>query len=376
MAGICFENRLSFVNNLSNVLYLSYERRNTISSFLTWSTIFLMMEAKFYNNLRDEVVQCELCPHRCIIMPRSSGKCKVRSNRGGKLYADTYGLLSATHFDPIEKKPLYHFYPGNEIFSIGTLGCNFNCLCCQNYEISQSGVAGFPRLQNMVVDEVVNVAKSNIANKGIAFTYNEPFVWYEYMYDIARKSKAAGLKNVVISNGYINPEPLHELIQYIDGFNIDLKAFDVRGYKEFTGGELPYVLNTLASIVKAGKHLEITMLVVPGLNDDLEQFDTLVQWIYERLGKAIPLHLSRYFPQYKMDVPATPIKLIIDMAERAKQCLDFVYIGNALTEKFQNTYCPQCGTLVIKRKGYYTHVEGLGTTGDCNYCGHNIAILR
>jgi pyruvate formate lyase activating enzyme len=307
-------------------------------------------------------------------MDRRSGKCKVRTNRNGKLYADTYGSLSATNFDPLEKKPLYHFHPGNEILSLGSLGCNFACACCQNYEISQSGIAGFPRLQKMDVGKVIKSAKDNIANIGIAYTYNEPFVWYEYMYDVASRAKSEGLLNVVVSNGYINPEPLEELIGYIDAFNIDLKAFDVRGYKEFTGGELPYVLHTLATIIKMGKHLEITLLVIPGFNDDLLQFESMLQWISERLGKDIPLHLSRYFPHYEMDTPATPVSHLVKMAEKASNFLHYVYIGNVPMAEYQDTYCPDCGTLVIRRKAYNTHLNALTNDGCCTECGYKIAV--
>ena len=332
------------------------------------------MEARFYSHLRDDTVQCDLCPHRCIIMSGRSGTCRVRTNRNGKLFADTYGSLSATHFDPIEKKPLYHFHPGSEIFSLGSLGCNFRCPCCQNYEISQSGKPGFPRLQEMDIEKVLKTAGSNPANIGIAYTYNEPFVWYEFMFDIAKRVKEMGLLNVVVSNGYINPEPLEELIPYIDAFNIDLKAFDVRGYKEFTGGELPYVLHTLGTIAKHEKHLEITMLVVPGLNDDMGQFESMVQWIRDRLGKSTPLHLSRYFPHYKMDTEPTRLDLMVSMAEKAKEQLDHVYLGNVPGSEFQDTYCPSCGGLVVRRRGYTTQLTGLAADGTCKDCRHPVVI--
>ena len=313
-----------------------------------------------------------MCPHQCIIHPRRSGKCKVRTNRNGILYADTYACLSATNFDPIEKKPLYNFHPGAEIFSLGSLGCNFTCKCCQNYEIAQTGKAGFPRIQELTPEEIVKKALQNPASIGIAYTYNEPFVWYEYMYDIALLAKQKRLKNVAVSNGYINAKPLQNLLPLMDAFNIDLKTFDAKTYKEFTGGELPYVLHTLSSIYQAGKHLEITVLVIPGINDDQEQFDNMLHWIVEHLGKKVPLHLSRYFPHYRFNAPATPIELMLKMADRAREKLDYVYMGNVAADAYQNTYCPNCGLLVVRRQGYYVKVTGLNSQGRCAACNQRI----
>ncbi|MBN1952663.1 MAG: AmmeMemoRadiSam system radical SAM enzyme [Bacteroidales bacterium] len=332
------------------------------------------MEARFYTPTRDDAILCELCPHRCLIFPGKTGKCRVRTNRAGKLYADTYQQLAATHFDPIEKKPLYHFYPGSEIFSIGSLGCNFRCGCCQNHEISQTGVAGFPGLQELTVDQVVGMASTKSANIGIAYTYNEPFVWYEYMFDIAVEAKDRGLKNVAVSNGYINEEPLKKLLPFMDAFNIDLKAFSARAYKSFTNGELHYVMNALSLICQAGCHLEITMLVVPGINDDLDAFRRMTEWIAERLGTSVPLHLSRYFPRYNYQEPPTAMSLLTRMAELASERLDYVYLGNAPGVEFQDTRCPQCGALVISRQGYYISRKEIDRQGQCSNCGHKIVI--
>lgn len=330
------------------------------------------MRARYYQPSRDDSVLCDLCPHRCLIMPGRSGTCRVRTNRQGVLYADTWGHLSATHFDPVEKKPLYHFHPGSEILSLGSLGCNFKCACCQNYEISQSGIKGFPRLLEMNVAEVIKKANSNPANIGIAYTYNEPFVWYEYMFDIAEKAHSEGLKNVVVSNGYVNSEPLLALLPFIDAFNIDLKAFDAKSYKAFSGGELPFVMHTLSEIKRAGKHLEITMLVVPGLNDSLSRFEAMIEWITTHLGRQVPLHLSRYFPQYKMNEPPTPVNTLVTMAERAMEKLDFVYMGNVAGSEYQQTRCPECGQVILDRRGYTVHNLGMGRNGKCNSCGLGI----
>lgn len=332
------------------------------------------MEARYYQRLKDSKVRCDLCPHECTILPGHSGICKIRTNIDGILLADMYGTVAAMQFDPIEKKPLYHFYPGREILSLGSLGCNFHCSCCQNYEISQTGKVGFPRLQELSVPKILKLAGSNSDNIGVAYTYNEPTIWFEYMYDIALAVNAAGLKNVMVSNGYVNPMPLAELLQFTDAFNIDIKGFDRKVHKQFTGGELDHVLETLSAIVSSGKHLEVTFLVVPGINDDLPLFQKMTEWICTKLGREIPLHISRYFPRYKMTAESTPLKTIRKMAELASQSLSYVYVGNTVESNFQNTTCPECGSLAIIREGYRTDRIGIDSKGLCSGCGYNIAI--
>jgi pyruvate formate lyase activating enzyme len=331
------------------------------------------MEAKYYDRIENNRVHCHLCPHECVIHAGKSGVCRVRSNVAGTLMSDTYGSLSAVGFDPLEKKPLYHFHPGKEIFSLGSLGCNFKCYCCQNYHISQTGVPGFPRIVKMDISSIISTAKENHDNIGIAYTYNEPSVWYEYMLDIAIEAQKAGLKNVMVSNGYINPDPLKELLKYIDAFNIDLKTFDKSIHLKFTGGNISNVLDTLVNIVGQGRHLEITYLAIPEVNDNLIQFGKMIDWISENLGKNIPLHLSRYFPQYKMTSETTPLSLLMEMASIAGSALNYVYIGNVPTEDYQNTTCPNCGHLVITRRGYFIQSKHINSMGNCGYCNFEIA---
>lgn len=333
------------------------------------------MEARYYEQLIGEKVQCKLCPHNCIIAQDKSGICKVRSNIGGSLYSDMYGFLAATHFDPIEKKPLYHYYPGTEILSLGALGCNFHCTCCQNYEISQTGKAGFPRLQELSVQDIIKLSTLRPGNLGVAYTYNEPFVWYEFMYDIAQKIKMNQGRNVVVSNGYVNKEPLHAILPFIDAFNIDIKAFDNEVYRKFAGGELNAVLENLEIIAQAGKHLEITLLIVPGVNDVFSQFKKLVEWIAHNLGKNVPLHLSRYFPHYKLKTESTSLQIIDEFADYAQKHLSFVYTGNIARSEYMNTFCPDCGSLIIQREGYYTRLLAIDERGNCSECGRNIAVL-
>ena len=333
-----------------------------------------IVEARFYRKKAENRVECILCPHHCTLKPGESGKCKIRTNIEGTLFADMYGSLSAVHVDPIEKKPLYHFYPGKEILSLGGLGCNFGCNCCQNYHISQAGKNDFPRLLKMSVKDIIKQAESTPGNIGIAYTYNEPSVWFEFMVDIAREIKSIGLKNAMVSNGYINKKPLSELLNYIDAFNIDLKCFDSDIHRNFTGGELKFVLNNLKLIRKDNKHLEVTHLVVPGMNDKPELFHDMVNWIEQELGPDIPLHISRYFPKYRMEIDATPSTILNQFAEIARKKMYFVYLGNVSLFSFQHTVCPKCKSLIIKREGYATKLVGLSGSGACSNCGESIAI--
>lgn len=332
-------------------------------------------EASYYRKGPEKSVECLLCPHHCSLLPGEYGKCRIRTNINGILVAEMYGSLSAMHVDPIEKKPLYHFHPGKEILSLGGLGCNFRCDCCQNYHISQAGKKDFPRLLDMSVKEIINQAENTKDNIGIAFTYNEPSVWFEYMLDIAREVKSIGLANAMVSNGYINKKPFAELLDYLDAFNIDLKCFDSDTHKRFTGGDLKFVLNTLRTIKNKGKHLEVTHLVVPGISDRLELFSDLVNWVAQELGPDTPLHISRYFPKYQMGGSATSSDILLHFAEIAREKLYYVYLGNISFHDYQNTICPQCESLVIRREGYFTSLEGISKDGTCKSCGEIIAIV-
>lgn len=333
------------------------------------------IEASYYKKLSEDRVACLLCPHHCIILPGKSGKCKVRLNEKGRLVAQMFGSLSAAHVDPIEKKPLYHFHPGKEILSLGGMGCNFNCNCCQNYHISQSGKKDYPRLLKTSGDEIVEQAKRTPGNIGIAYTYNEPAVWFEFMLDIAHKLKSTGLANVMVSNGYVNKKPLEEIIACMDAFNIDLKCFDNDIHQKFTGGDLKFVLNTLKSIRKENVHLEITHLVVPGVNNNPELFAKMIDWIEQELGPEIPLHISRYFPNYRMQRATTSSELLFDFADIASRKLHYVYMGNMSVNDFQNTNCPGCDSLVIQRHGFSISRNGMTADGACKFCGNAIAIV-
>ena len=332
-----------------------------------------MLEAKYYKVLSNNTVRCELCPHYCKLLPGERGKCGVRKNIEGKLIAENYGVVSSIHLDPIEKKPLYHFYPGSSILSIGSVGCNLSCSFCQNCDISQTTVDDYPWLRHHTINQVLSYNDNYPDNLGIAYTYNEPTVYFEFMIDLAQEVKKNGLKNVMISNGFITKEPLNQALEYIDAFNIDLKAFDNHFYKEFSDARLKPVKDSLVKIRMAGKHLEITNLVIPTLNDERNEFEEMVKWIKNELGPHTVLHLSKYFPAYRLNYPPTPTETIAELFDISKTYLPYTYTGNLNFSPGKNTYCHNCASLLIEREGgYITRIKGLNKQGKCTSCGMEI----
>ena len=334
-----------------------------------------MYEAQFYTKLEDQTVRCDLCPWYCVLKPDQTGNCKVRSNENGKLITHVYNQIAAFGIDPIEKKPLYHFYPGKNILSIGEVGCNLHCSFCQNHRISQCFASEFTGFLEITSKQLVAKAMNIPLNIGIAYTYNEPFTFYEFMFETAKLAQKKGLKNVVVSNGYINPEPLKKILPFIDAFNIDLKAFSEEFYRKQTKGKLDPVLEALKIIAKSKAHLEITNLVIPGLNDEVSEFEKMVKWIASELGNEIPLHLSRYFPQYEMNLPTMSITNLETLYELAKQHLQFVYLGNVNDKKRSSTTCPKCNKLIIARNHYLTTNDGINPDKSCKFCGTQINIV-
>ncbi len=330
-----------------------------------------MKEASYYEKGINGL-KCTLCPHFCQIKEGKVGSCRVRKNIGGKLIAENYEQLCSMRSDPIEKKPLYHFYPGKNILSVGSVGCNLHCSFCQNWEISQTGVESSFQLKKIPAKQIIETALQEKDNIGIAYTYNEPAIWYEYMLDISKLAHERSLKNVMVTNGFINPEPLQELIKYIDAFSIDLKAFTNEFYKDLTKAKLNPVLDTIKQVKASGKHLEITNLVITNRNDNKEEFNEMIDWIVDEAGKDTVLHISKYFPTYKMMEVATPDKTLLEFYDIASAKLDYVYLGNIRSPKGQNTYCPKCESLVIERTGYSTNKRGISTKGLCQNCGNII----
>lgn len=319
-----------------------------------------------------EKTECLLCPHYCSIGEGKSGICGVRRNNGGKIELQTYGVLSACSLDPVEKKPLYHYFPGYNILSVGSYGCNMRCDFCQNYNISQTGYeAELSRSKTSPEDLVIKAERAE-RNIGLAFTYNEPVIWFEYMRDAALLAKNRGLYTIMVSNGYVNKEPLSEIIDFIDAFNIDLKAFNDAFYKKMTGAGIEPVKKALKMIARSDRHLEITTLVIPGLNDSEKEMKDESEWIASELGKDTPLHLSRYFPMYKRNNPITSDETLLRLHEIASRILDHVYIGNTRSCSGQDTICPFCGITVTERSGYKTKNINLDKEGKCTGCGNLI----
>lgn len=327
------------------------------------------IEAKWYLAINDKTLQCRLCPHNCILKEGKSGICRVRIHKEGKLITTVNGYVSAINFDPIEKKPLYHFYPGSTILSLGSYGCNLRCIFCQNCEISQT--AADPELARYYYspEQIIEIALKKPGNIGIAFTYNEPIIWYEYMFDIAIMAKTAGLKTVMVTNGYINKEPLQALLPYIDAFSVDLKAFSEEFYAKVTSSKLEPVKETLQQIRHIGKHLELVNLVIPNLNDDEACFSDMTEWIAAELGRETVLHISRYFPHYKSNTAATPITTIEKLQRIANKALSYVYTGNMFNES-NDTHCLKCNTILIKRHAYSISWQGIDDEGKCKVCGN------
>ncbi len=334
-----------------------------------------MKEAMYYEKQQENRVKCLLCPHECIIREGKSGICHVRKNTGGKLIAQTYGKPVSLHTDPVEKKPLYHFYPGSRILSMGTLGCNLHCIFCQNSDMAHASPEDYPWIQEKDPEDIVRMATHDGNNLGLAYTYNEPVIYYEFMHDVAKRIRERGLKNVMVSNGFISPEPLRGLLPWIDAFNIDLKAFTDDFYRKYTGSRIKPVQETLKTIAASDSHLEVTFLVIPKLNDDPEVFREMLRWIRGELGRETVLHLSRYFPHYKLNAPETPIEKLLEFHRAASEELSYVFIGNASLPTGKNTHCPHCRQVIIERNFYLSRITGVDRHGKCLHCGKNVQNL-
>ena len=323
-------------------------------------------EASYYSPLGDSVLRCELCPNLCRIAPGRTGQCRVRRNDSGTLRLPFYGRLSSVAVDPIEKKPLYHFHPGSTILSVGFVGCSLHCPFCQNHTISQGTDA--PTRFYAPRDLVDTALESG--SFGIAYTYSEPLVHYEYVLECCRLAHRAGLKNVLVTNGYLNEVPTRELLEHVDAANVDLKSFDADWYRRELGGRLADVQRFIS--LAAGRiALEVTTLIIPGANDDPAETEGITKWLAS-LGVPIPYHLSCYYPQYRYTAPPTPPDLVLRLAEVARKHLPYVYVGNVGMREISTT-CPSCGAVLIRRAGYTTRIEGI-RDGVCAACGHDPGI--
>lgn len=331
-----------------------------------------LKEALFWKAAGGGNVQCLLCPRKCLIAQGKRGFCRARKNIKGKLYAINYGQPVAVHVDPIEKKPLFHVYPGSRSFSIATAGCNLRCKFCQNWEISQLDPESV-KVSFVSPEDIVKSAKES-GSKTIAFTYTEPTIFYEYMLDIAKIAKREGVACVMHSAGFINEEPLRKLSKYLTAANIDLKGFSEEYYSSFCEGSLSNVLNSLKVLKEEKVWVEITNLVLPSANDSDENIRSLCVWVKDNLGPYTPVHFSRFFPMYKLvDLSPTPLDTLLRAREIARDTgLSYVYIGNIPRSTGEDTFCPICGKLLIKRIGYAV-LENNIEKGRCKFCGTEIS---
>jgi len=331
--------------------------------------------ARFWKKLEGEKVQCTLCPRNCVISPSKLGFCRIRRNINGELYTLAYGSIVSMAVDPIEKKPLYHFWPGSSVFSVATAGCNFKCDFCQNYAISQTSIEDLS-YEEVSPEDMIKLTK-RYGCEGIAFTYSEPSPWWEYCYDVAKLAHREDLYAIYVTNGYMSLEAWEEISPYLDAANVDIKAFNDRFYQKFPGvPSINPVLEACEWMIGHGIHLEVTYLVIPRENDSSEEIQKFCKWVFEKLGPEVPTHFSRFYPHYKMtDRSQTPV----DALERAVKIargegLHYVYIGNVPGHEFDNTYCPKCGELLIERYGFSVTRHELKDK-QCPKCGTKINVV-
>jgi pyruvate formate lyase activating enzyme len=336
-----------------------------------YTTELAEVEARHYKKLDGGGIECGICPRHCRITDLERGYCGGRENRKDVYYTLVYGLPCAINIDPIEKKPLFHYYPGTNAFSLATAGCNVNCKCCQNWEISQSRPEQTTNIKLPPREVIATCRERNVPH--IAYTYSEPVIFFEYMYDTAELGRKHGLKSVMITGGYIEKDPLTEILTQLDAIKVDLKAIRPEYYRDYVDGELKPVLDNLVHIRKAGMWLELVYLVIPTLNDTDAEFKELAQWIKTNLGSDVPIHFSRFHPQYLLkNLPMTPEETLQRAHDICRaEGLEYVYLGNLPGHPAESTYCPQCGAVLIERHGYRVIIRKL-QGNKCADCGREI----
>jgi len=332
-------------------------------------------EAMLYERLDGTLVRCGLCAHRCTVKADRKGICGVRENVDGVMYTTVYGEVVAAHVDPIEKKPLYNFLPGTRSFSIATVGCNFHCRFCQNADISQAPREGLRLAEEKLSPAQVVAAAKTYGCDSIAYTYTEPTIFFEYAYDTSKLAQEEGIKNIFVTNGYMTLEALDEIDPYLDAANVDLKSFDDGFYRRVCGARLQPVLDTIQAMRERGVWVEVTTLLIPGLNDSEAELRQIAGFIAE-LDRDMPWHVSRFTPRHRLlDVPGTPLDSMRMAAEIGRETgLRYVYVGNVPGDMYENTLCPSCGAVVIGRIGYRTTVDLEGDR--CASCGQQVAVIR
>ena len=332
-----------------------------------------MKEAMFYQKLDGDRVRCGLCRFRCLIGTGKRGHCRVRENRDGVLYSLVYGRVVAEHVDPVEKKPLFHLLPGSRSYSVATVGCNFRCLHCQNYSISQPDEGSVEHSGSFIAPETVVERALAAGCRSISYTYTEPTIFFEYAYQIAKLARQAGLKNIFVTNGYITNEALAVIAPYLDAANIDLKGFTDSFYQEVVGASLGEVLDCIREYKRLGIWLELTTLVIPNRNDSEQELRNIAQFIVSEIGKETPWHVTQFYPTHRLtDEPRTPVTTLREARRIALDAgLRYVYEGNVPGEGGENSYCPSCGGLLIRRYGYLVEKNFLAD-GSCPGCGFAI----
>jgi pyruvate formate lyase activating enzyme len=335
----------------------------------------MIKEGVLFDSLADNKVKCNVCSHRCTIAEGKLGVCRTRQNKNGKIYTLIYNTVSSEAVDPIEKKPLYHFLPGTLSYSLGTIGCNFRCMHCQNWNISQAALDESFTME-ITPEEAIKRALAT-GCKSIAWTYNEPAIWHEYTYDSAVLAKKAGLKTVYVTNGYITPEALRRMAPYLDAYRVDIKSFSDDFYRKICGARLAPVLESTKLAKELGMHVETITLIIPTKNDSPQELTQIVKWVHDNLGVDTPMHFTRFHPMYKMDdlssTPVETLEMAYDIAK--KEGMRFVYTGNVPGHKYENTYCPKCNALLIERRDFSVSAMRI-KDGKCPECGERIPIVR
>ncbi len=335
----------------------------------------MLFESRFVEHLAKDIVRCTICPRKCVIKPGERGFCGTKENRDGTVVSLTYGLLSATAVDPIEKKPLSHFHPGSRSLSISSVGCSFTCPWCQNWHLSTAKV-GEQQLKYVPPEDVVAMAQRQNCTS-IAYTYNEPLINLNYVEDVSHLAKRKGIKNVLVTNGYVSINALDRVVELIDAANVDWKAFNDDFYRRHCSADLKSVLDASVHLKNKGVHVEITYLIIPDNNDDEADIRHMANYLVDNLDADTPLHLSRFYPQYRFNhVPTTPIDTLVRAREIAiKAGVKYVFIGNTPSSEYEDTVCPECKKSVIQREGYTITGWHIDEESNCEYCGHHIPIV-
>lgn len=334
----------------------------------------MLKDGVLWQPLNDGKAKCNVCSYRCVIKPGGLGHCRTRKNVDGRIFTMIYGTVTSEASDPIEKKPLYHFYPGSHSYSIGSVGCNFKCEHCQNWGISQVDIEEVYHF-DIAPEQAVENAFATLC-KSVSWTYNEPAIWLEFTHDTAKLCHEKGLKTIYVTNGYATPEHMEQMKGLLDAYRVDIKGFSDQFYKKVCGSKLEPVLASTKIAHEMGMHVEVINLIIPGLNDSVEEITALSKWCFDNLGPDTPVHFTRFHPMYHMDnVDSTPLKSLERAHEIARaEGMNYVYLGNVIGHKWESTYCPKCGELLIERYGFSILKYNVPQDKKCPKCGEKIAI--